>query len=103
MNAQFRPALHAISPFRKRLDNELLVLISPAPHILVRVNDRPHKAGNILSLTTLFMERYGVRWRCQGLQGNLDVELGSTRNTKVQTWEVQLDQFLYKTEDVVSC
>src|SRR5580693_5688784 len=97
MDTQYPPALHAIGPFRKCHDNELLVLVSPAPHILVRVNDCPHKVSNILSLSVLFVQGYGVKWRCQVLQGNLDVDLGSTRNTQVQTWEVQLDQFLHKT------
>jgi hypothetical protein len=76
-------SLHAIGPFRKHLDNKLLVLVPPSPHVLVRVNNSADKLDNVLLLSELVMEAYAVRCRCQRLKGSSDVDFGSTSNAKM--------------------
>ena len=93
---------HAIGPFRKCLDNYFLVLISPPSHAPVRINDRSDKVSNIIPLSTLVMEGYTVRCRCQGPKGSPDVDFGTTCGAKMQIRKVQVNQSLYKRQDLVS-
>src|SRR5579863_9484455 len=88
--------LHAISLVRKCLNNQLLVPIPPSPHVLIGVNDSADELDNILFLSTSVMKGNAVRWRCQGLKGSSDVDLGSTSDAKMKSWKVQCDQFLDK-------
>jgi hypothetical protein len=41
--------------------------------------------------------------RCQGLEGTLYVNLGSTRDANVQIWNVQANKILDKIENIFSC
>ena len=71
--------LHPIGSFRERLDHQLLVFISPSPHLCIRVNHRGNIVDNVLPLSTLVVK--GHRTRCQRPKGSTDVDLGATGNT----------------------
>jgi len=94
--------IHAISLFRKHLNDQLLVLIPPSPHVLIRVDNFPDKIGNILLLSTLVMERYAVGWQCQGLKGSSDINFRSTCDIKMQLQKVQCYQLLYKVQHLTT-
>jgi hypothetical protein len=85
--------LHAVGSYRKSIDNQLLVLISPPPHVLVRVNDGPDKVNDILSLPALIMEGYAIFWCRQGLKGGSNVDFGSTCDAKMH---IGFDESLHK-------
>ena len=39
---------------------------------------------------------------CQRFKGCPNVDLRATRNAQVQVWEVEVDEFLYKYQDLVA-
>src|SRR5260221_1108347 len=94
-------SLHAIGFVRKRLNNQLLILIPPSPHVLVRVNNSTDEVGNVLLLSALVMEGYTITWRYQGFQGTSDVDFRSTCDAKMESWNTQCGQFLHEFQYLV--
>src|SRR5713101_673125 len=56
--SQIEWSLHAISPLRECLDDQILIFISPSAHFLIRLDDRRDVLDNIPLLSTLLMEGY---------------------------------------------
>src|SRR5712691_4574798 len=79
------------------LNDKLLVFLSPFLHITIRANDRFDVFCNVLSLTVLSMQRN--RTKCQRAEDNLDVGLGSARDTNPHIRNMQSDEFLDKCQD----
>ena len=73
--------LHPVSSLGDSLDDEIPVVLSPSPHLLVRTNNGSDVIYDILLLSTLIME--GHAERRQRLESGLYVDLGSTRDTNV--------------------
>lgn len=66
---------YPISSFRECLDYQTLIVISPSPHLCIRVNDRGEIIDNISLLSTFVMKGHSAR--CQRSEGTADVDLGT--------------------------
>src|ERR1700761_1067156 len=65
---------HPISSLRKRLNDQILILLSPFAHPCVRVYDSANIIDNVLLLAGFVVE--GQPQRRQGLQNSSDVDFG---------------------------
>jgi len=98
----YRICLHAISPFRERLDHEILILGSPSLHdwFRIRVNHGPNIVHDIFLLSALVMK--GHRAGCKRIEDVSYVNLWATCDTDMKIWEVKLDKLLHKQEDALA-
>src|SRR6266702_6155685 len=71
--------LHSISFLYEILNDRILIIISPSPHLSVRVNDRSNVINNVLLLPTFVIKGYLLS--CQRLKRSANVELRTTRDT----------------------
>jgi len=73
--------IHSVGPFGERLDDESLILLTPLPYPLVRINDQIDVVCNILLLSALVME--GDVMGGQRIKGGSYVNFGATCDTDV--------------------
>lgn len=83
--------LHSTSSFGKSIDDQLLVLFSPLPHVRVCRYHRSDIIDNVLVLSDFVMERQMFR---QMLESISDVNLGPTCDAKMEVWAVYVNELL---------
>ena|SRR6266702_1233060 len=92
--------LHSVRFLRQLVDDQLLLITPPSPHLIVRVNDITHVVGNILLLSTFIMKRNSTT--SQWPKDIFDIDLRAASNTNMQVWKAQADKVLQKVKDIFS-
>ena len=73
--------VHSVGPSRERLDNKPLILLTPPPHPLVRINDQADVIDIVFLLSALVVERDAVG--CQRIEGGSYVHFEATYDRDV--------------------
>ena len=85
---------HPISSLGERLNDQILILLSPFAHPCVRVYDSANILDNVLLLTGFIVE--GHSQRRQGLYNSLDVDFGAAGDTYMKMREGKFDELLHE-------
>jgi len=88
---------HPTGFFCQGSNNKLLVFFSPLLHVTIRVNDAFDIFCDVLDVALLTMQ--GNRTGFQRAENNIDVGLGSARDTNPQVLNLQSDKLLHKSQD----
>ena len=92
--------LYPVGSLTQRLDNHFLIVFSPLPHPLVRINHSVNVRNDIFVLSSLVMQRHAERR--QRLENSSDVDLWATGNAYTKILQGKFDEVLHELKDLLS-